>query len=191
MKKLVLLLASSLICVFTIAQISEVKIDSEKQYENATRTTYLSLDGYYGSELTEGISAHLNSHPDILLFSFYDETNPKKCMYTANNSLNKSILVEIINDFLSGYYQFDMSDDLPYTKYFANVKTVKFNVSGIVDDNHKTQIISTLSLLNFVSEIKINQQNICKISISKTTKGSVIRAVFDELNLEIIESINN
>ncbi|MDD4150616.1 MAG: hypothetical protein PHE33_11385 [Bacteroidales bacterium] len=186
-KTFTLLLLSFMASVLSYAQVTAVSVDSEKNYENNTKTAYLTLRGYYGTDLIEGISEQLNSHPDISLFSFYDNTNNKKCMYTASSDFTELMLVDIINDFMSEYYQFDSSNDLPNTEYFEDIKAVKFNISGITDDNHKAQIISELSQLDFVTAVEINHQGICKISIGKTTKGDTIRTAFNNLNLEIIE----
>ncbi len=189
MKKILL---SLLLCIvtslFAFTQVTKVSVDSEKQYENNTKTAYLTLHGYYDTDLLDGISRQLNSHPDISLFSFYDNANKTKCMYTANAGLSKTILIDLINDFLSDYYEFDHSNDLPNTEYFEDAKEVKFEVSGIKDDDHKAQIILELSKFGFVNAIKINEQGICKISISKTTRGASIKTAFNDLHLEIIEN---
>ncbi|MDD2636563.1 MAG: hypothetical protein PHW82_13810 [Bacteroidales bacterium] len=186
-KTLTLLVLSFMTSILSYGQVTGVSIDSKKHYENNTTTAYLTLRGYYGTDIIVGMSEHLNAHPDISLFSFYDNKNPKKCMYTANNNLSETTLINIINDFLSEYYEFDISNDLSHTKYFADNKTVKFKVTGINDDNHKDYIISQLSELEFINAIKINQEGICKINTNKTIKGITIITAFNDLNLGIIE----
>jgi hypothetical protein len=173
------------------AQITSSKIVSKKSYEDQTQTSYLVLSGHFPSHLIDGLTQHIESHPDITKFSFYDINNINKIMFTADESIDLHLINDLINDFIRQFEDFDISHDLQNTAYFENNKAVKFFVGGIENDEHKNQIINNLLIEEIIISAEINDENICKITMSKVISGELIRNIFESYGLSITEIQNH
>jgi len=191
MKKIVILFLISGITLISYSQISGFRTNSQKSYQDNKTTVYLELEGHLKTELLEGISENLNSHPDIDLFAFIDPTNPKKCMFTSNSDFTSDNLVDVINDFIREFVEFDNDTDLSNTFYFDMHKSTKFELNRTLDETEKAQLITEVSNQDYVISFEINDENICKLTYFKTTSGNTIRSLFSLFNLEIIEIQRN
>lgn len=191
MKKIVILFLISGISLISFSQISGFRITSQKSYQDEKSTTYLELEGHLKTELLEGISENLNSHPDIDLFAFTDPAYPNKCMFTSNSDFTTADLVDVINDFITEFVEFDNESDLSNTFYFDMHKSSKFKLNRTLNETEKAQLISEVSHQDYVISFEINNENICKLTCLKTTSGNTIRNLFSNFNLEIIEIQKN
>lgn len=191
MKKIITIILISGISLLSFSQITGFRTNSQKSYQDNKTTVYLELEGHLKTELLEGISENLNSHPDIDLFAFIDPTNPNKCMFTSNSDFTPGNLVDVINDFITEFVEFDNESDLSNTFYFDMHKSTKFKLNRTLNETEKAQLITEVSNQDYVILFEINNENICKLTYLKTTSGNTIRNLFSNFNLEIIEIQKN
>lgn len=186
MKTIISLVLLGFICFVAKAQIISYSVDSEKQYDNDTKTTYLSLTGSIDESIITDIEREIVNNPDITTFSIFQNGTDIKCMYTVNNSISDAEIIQMINDIYAAYLDSDNGLDFPNTVYSEYEKTVKFILSGILDQGHKQQIIEEISDNASVVAVEINPDNICKLSVMTNVDKYMIQEMFGELNLEIV-----
>lgn len=186
MKTIIGSILLSFICIAATAQIISYNVDSEKQYDNDIKTTYLSLTGSIDESIITDIEREIVNNPDITTFSFFQNGTEIKCMYTVNNSISDAEIIQMINDIYAAYLDSDNGLDFPNTVYSEYEKTVKFILSGILDEDHKQQIIEEISDNASVVAVEINPDNICKLSVMTNVDKYMIQEMFGELNLEIV-----
>ena len=191
MKNLMIIGLCLLSTLIMHGQVTNIDIISSKTYENQKSTNYYNISGFIPAYLIENLSVHIESHPDVEKFSFYDNNNLRKCMCTASCNFNEEILIDLINDFLSQFYDFNINYDFLNTEYFEYNKSVKFIINGINSNEHKESIINQISQNQEVISIEIKDNNICKITINKTTTKQNISEIFDFYDLEIVEIHNH
>lgn len=172
------------------SQIVSFTTDAVKEYNDNTRTSYITLNGIISEDLRVVIERELVSHPDVSLFSFYDNTNFNKCMFTSAISVDESQLVDMINDIIDNYELTIPDIDMLQTVYFSTTKAVKFKVSGITDGESKSKAIDKLLRDKQVVSVEINPNNICKLEITKETHKDYIKKIFTEVGIEISEITN-
>lgn len=186
MKTIICQLLFIVLCISVNAQIVSFSVDAEKQYDNNTKTTYLTLTGSIDNDMIVDIEREIINYPEVNTFAFYKNDAEMKCMYNVNISLSDTEIIQMINDIYDVYLNSDFGIDFPNTVYGADQKTVKFIVSGIIDEGHKQEIIETLSDNPVVVAIEINPQNICKLSVMTNVEKYMIEELFSELDLEIV-----
>ena len=190
MKKTSAIISILIVSICLNAQISYLNINSSKTYDNDITTSYGILSGYIPQDLLIDLCTHIESHPDVLKFSFYDSSNYKSFMYSAKSSFDPLNIIDLINDFIEEFIAFDSSDDLANTEYFEDDKAVKFIIQGIINENQKEEIIDQISLEEGIISMEINPNNICKLTIHKgITKHNIIE-IFESYSLSIIEMHN-
>lgn len=186
MKTIICQILFIVICISVNAQIVSFTVDAEKQYNNDTRTSYLTLTGSIDSDMKLDIEREIVNNPAISTFSFLNDTDAIKCMYTVNNSISDNEIIQMINDIYAVYLNSDSGLDFPNTVYGESDKTVKFIVSGITDEGHKQEIIEAISGDASVVSVEINPDNICKLSVMTNVDKYMIQEMFSDLSLEIV-----
>lgn len=191
MKKNLLLFLFAFLCYGMNAQVLSFTTDAIKEYEDNTRTSYLTLVGVVPAEIRPVIEIEIKSKPDVLNFSFYDNTNLMKCMFSSAISVDEKQIVEMINDVIEKYSLSNTNQEIQQIGYKEADYAVKFKVSGIKDAEHRQNLINHLNLNDNIISVDINIQNICKMVITKGTDISFIEKLFSELGLKISEINNN
>ena len=191
MKKVVIIAVLLIIYFSTSAQVISFVTDSEKDYSDSTRTSYLTINGYIPDDARLIIEQEIISHPDVSNFSFYDNTNLMKCMFTSNASIDEKQIVEMINDIISDYSQLNPDQNIQQIVYRIDDNSFKFKISGIQNDEYKQKIIGELRLNEKVLSVDINLQNMCKMVVTKETDIQFVEKLFSELGLEITEITKN
>jgi len=186
MKTIISIILLGFIYFVANAQIISYNVDSEKQYDNDTKTTYLTLIASIDESMMTDIEREIVNNPDITTFSIFQNGTDIKCMYTVNNSISDTEIIQMINDIYAVYLNSDDGLDFPNTVYGDYEKTVKFILSGILDENHKQQIIEEISDNASVVAVEINPDNICKLSVMKNVDKYMIQEMFSELDIEIV-----
>jgi hypothetical protein len=190
MKKVVIIAVLLIIYFSTSAQIISFVTDSEKDYSDSTRTSYLTINGYIPDDALRIIEQEVLSNPEVYHFSFYNLSNKQKCMITCNSNLSNDVIVEIINDILSTYGLLSSENDFRNTYYTLNDKTVKLRIIGISDELAKSSIVdAVLQNINVVS-FEINPENIGKLVIKREVGKDEIFNLFNSLGLGVQEITN-
>ncbi len=183
----------SIICLFLLfaillhGQITNIDIISSKTYENQKTTCYFKITGFIPIYLIEDLTIHIESHPDVEKFSFYNKSDSRKCMCTFNSTFNEEFLIETINDFLIQFEEFNINDDFLNTIYFEDNKSVKFIVQGINNQQHKNSLQEQISTHDGIISIEINPDNICKLTMTKNISKQYITSIFESYSLSILE----
>jgi hypothetical protein len=101
MKKLTFLLIVLIGSTGLYSQVSKIKTDAEKVYDNGTRTSYVTFSESVSRHKANLISVKLEAYPEIHRFSFYNTNDLTKCMFTADVSTTDEKILEYINYELS------------------------------------------------------------------------------------------
>jgi len=190
MKKTFILVFLFLSAYIVDAQIVSYSVDASKSYDTNKKTIYLSLRGFYTDEAAIFIENEILQNPEIIQFSFYDQTNKKKCMYTADIALTEAEFVEMINDILENFGMGKLETDYPQTVYFENEKALKFEIVGVRDEAHRQRIIDELSDNENIISMEIGSGNVCKLVLKRNADMTLIEEYFNDLEVEISRIIN-
>jgi len=185
MKKTILI-CTCILCSFVInAQITSSKLISTKTYENQTQTSYLVLSGYIQEDFKEDLTKQIENHPDIKKFSFYDNTNIMKCMFTSNLSINENQIVDLINDIISEYSLQKIVDKNSMVEKSNSLYVLKFNILDIKNESQKQQILNSLTNNELVFSVDINSDNVCKLVLKEEIEIEFIVNIFEDLGLRV------
>jgi hypothetical protein len=177
------------ICLFAVsvsAQIVDFEIVSSKTYDNNTSTTYLTLVGDFDKALCDEIVSDLESYPEIQKFSFYDKTNPMKCMFTADLSFDAEIIVQLLNDIVAN----SVYNESPG---FVNVwtsdsgKEIFFRIENIANDIQRKQIEEALVKDDLITNAVINGDD-CKIMTIGNFTPEYLQTILDRFGVELSSS---
>jgi hypothetical protein len=184
MKKNVLVFLFVFTSVFINAQIVSYNLDSAKEYDDNTRTAYLTLIGTVPIELHAVIQGEIMAYPNVLSFSFYDNTDAMKCMYSSENSVDEKKIVEIINEIILNNSSSLTSYNSQLQAECVQEEVLKFTISGAVDEAQRINIVDVFSKYTWVKSVDINPDNVCKMVLFKEANIAEIEKIFKELGLE-------
>lgn len=182
MKKRLLFILFAFVYLNVNSQVLSFRTDAVKEYDDNTRTSYITLDGVISSDIIPVIEKEILVNQDVKHFSFYDNTNRSKCMFTSVSSVDGKQIVDMINDIISENIREDKNTQ-PVD--IINDEVFKFNLEGIKDEMHKKQIVEILLRYGWVISADINVDNVCKLVLKKGTEMPEIEKVFENLGLKI------
>jgi hypothetical protein len=184
MKKNVLVLLFAFMCVMLNAQILSYNLDSAKEYDNNTRTAYLTLIGTVPIELHPVIQREILANPNVLSFSFYDNTNPLKCMFSSESSVNEMQIVENINEIILNNSSSFMLNNSQIQVENLKEEVLKFTLTGSVEEAQRLHVVDVFSKYSWVKSVDINADNVCKMVLYKDANITEIERIFKELGVE-------
>lgn len=164
MKKTFILVILLVAGFFVQAQVLSYGIDASKSYDNNTKTVYLSLEGFYTETQARFIEKEILLIPEIKHFSFYDQSNSKKCMYSSDVSFDDTEILEILNYLIEKSNLVGQETGSPQAYYAGNQKTIKIFLSNV---GNKSLLIDELYEISGVVSVDINNDNVCKIVMEK------------------------
>jgi uncharacterized membrane protein len=185
MKKTALFFIIILTGIILNAQVTSSNLISQKIYNDKNQTTYLELSGFIPEYAKEDLTKQIENHPDINKFSFYDNTNIMKCMFTSELSINKKQVVDLINDIISDYSLQKVVNNNSTLGQDNSLQVLKFNILNIKDESQKQQALNALMENDWVSSANINSDNVCKLVLMKEMQMEFIVKVFEDLGLNV------
>jgi len=128
------ILVAILLCNSSYAQISSVKLESFKDYDNGTRIGYYQIEGIKDINEQYFIQKELRKEESVSKFFLYDKENGyNRCMIKTNNNLNEIDLTKLIDLKIKNYNSlknakynskwefykiiYDIPEDCPILKY--------------------------------------------------------------------------
>jgi hypothetical protein len=175
-----------LFAVSVSAQIVDFEIVSSKTYDNNTSTTYLTLVGDFDKTLCDEITSDLESYPEIQKFSFYDNTDLMRCMFTADLAFDAEKIVQLINDMVvSG----NNSNSLSFANIWKNQNgyEIFFQIDEIVSDLQRRQIEEVLMKDSRIMNAVVNMDD-CKIISTELLSPLYIQDILNKFGIIIRQS---
>lgn len=168
------------------AQIKSFSVDGSKEYPNKTRTSYLTFSGYIAPDLAGIIATEMSKHPLILVFSFYDETDNLKCMYTSDLRLDDEKIVDLINSIILKNNKELIVYEFPNTVYNGDTKFVKVEIQGLENEGAKKQVIDELLKYDQVVSVEINNDNYCSILMKNSMNALKVKDILLSQKLVLV-----
>ena len=185
MKKTFLFFIIILSGIIINAQVTSSNLLSQKIYDNKSQTTYLELSGFIPEYAKGDLTEQIENHPDIEKFSFYDNTNIMKCMFTSELSMDEKQVVDLINDIISEYSLQKIVDKNSMVEKSNSLYVLKFNILDIKNESQKQQILNSLTNNELVFSVDINSDNVCKLVLKEEIEIEFIVNIFEDLGLRV------
>lgn len=189
MKKIVLVISGVLLSSMLFSQVDSYTIEASKTYEDHTKTVYLNLVGVLDGDLAKQIEATLEAQSDIHKFSFYANPDFKKCMFTANTSVDVDEIIALINETVYDANppegsQIVFANQAQYENYFKAV----FDLDRQPDDEVIKYIQNTLKESDFISDVNYKGNAHFEIFAYEPLYVERVNQLLQQFDVEISES---
>lgn len=155
-KKCVLVTSFLVLPFIVFSQVRIGAVDASKTYDDGTRISYLTLEGVLCEDLSEIIVRDIESHPDVLKFSFYNKSNLMQCMLKSTISFDEHVIEGIINNVIAARFgRVEGSKDFKNRGILNEYNISRFSLD-IVDNDLVSKIITEFKESGFISDVNYN-----------------------------------
>jgi hypothetical protein len=178
MRRLIVSLIILAISLPVFSQMVDYTIESQKSYDNGTKTVYLSFQGDFNEHVRAVLEREFKTRVAIKQFSFYNQNDPTKLMYTATSSFGEQELDDIIAEVnaSSGGKTTAKSHNISAKR--ENLEYMKFHVEGVSSKEEMKRIVQKLKSYDFIEYAAFGSLTECKLAVQQGADVQDVKEAF-------------
>ncbi len=179
MKKIVVSFIVLVVSLPAFSQMVNYTIESQKAYENGSKTVYLRFEGDFSAQARAVIEREFKTRIAVRQFSFYDQNNPTKMMFTATSGFSERELDEIMAEVHASSSETSDAKNTNIRKDRDDLDYIKFDIEGVSSKAEMKRVEAKLKSTDFIEYVAFGNLTECKLAVKKGTDMQDIKQAFE------------